>query len=151
MPLSGNFNRRPFEEQYQQIEIDALCLAVTCAELVEKISKKHKFSFGEPMMRAMIEAGADIRGACTKHAKAPERVRLLSAARPLLRKVNFVAEASLCAFLITDEEKAKFDVLYDKVTEQLEAFLSSSMAKVKQYNQSTGRGSGGNAPEEVPR
>lgn len=151
MPLSGNFNRRPFEEQYQKIEIDVLVLAVTCARLVEKISRNFKFSFGEPMMRAMVEAGANIRAACEKKAKAPERVRLLSAARLMLRRVNFVAEAALCAFLITDEEKAEYDVIYDKVTEQLEAFLSSSVAKAKRYDQSTGQSSGGNAPEEVPR
>lgn len=151
MPLSGNFNRTPFESEYQAIELDCLCLAVACAELVEKISRKFKFSVGEPMMRAMVEAGADIRGACARRAKAHERVRLLSAARLLLRKVNFAAEVALCGGMISDEEKAKYDVLYDKVSEQLEAFLSSSVAKAKRYDQSTGQGSGGSAPGEVPR
>lgn len=147
MPLSGNFNRQAFSKDYQEIEVDTLCLAMVCARLVERINNGFKYSLGEPLMRAMTEAGADISAACGKWVKPATRVELLTKARPLLRKVKFVTETAVCGLLITDDEKAMFDVFYDKVSEQLEAFLSSSMAKAK----STGRSSGGNASGEIPR
>ena len=58
MALSGNFNRRPFEERYQEIEIDSMCLAVVTARLVEKLNRSFKYSFGEPLMSRVVEAGA---------------------------------------------------------------------------------------------
>ena len=149
MPLSGNFNRRPFEERYQEIEIDSMCLAVVSARLIEKVNRGFKFSFGEPMMKRMADAGALIKHACRRWCSPSRRVGLLAQAQELLEATAFIMDCALCAGAVTAEEKAKYDVLYDKVAGQLAAFLTSQSSKIKSFR--AGQGGAGNAAPEVPR
>lgn len=149
MPLSGNFNRRPFEERYQEIEIDSMCLAVVTARIVEKVNRAFKFSFGEPLMKRMVEAGALVKQACRRWCPPPRRVGLLAQAQEHLEVAAFIMDCALCAGAVTAGEKAKFDVLYDKVAGQLAAFLTSQSSKTRSFR--AGQGGAGDAAPEVPR
>lgn len=149
MALSGNFNRRPFEERYQEIEIDSMCLAVVTARLVEKLNRSFKYSFGEPLMSRVVEAGALVKQACRRWCPPPRRVGLLTRAQEMYEAAGFIVDCALCGGAITAEEKAKFDVLYDKVAGQLQAFLTSQSSKTKSFR--AGQGGVGNATPEVPR
>ena len=149
MALSGNFNRRPFEERYQEIEIDSMCLTVVAARLVEKLNRNWKFTFGEPLMRRVVEAGALIKQACRRWCPPSRRVGLLAQAQEWLEAAAFILDCAVCAYAINEDEKSKWDVLYDKVAGQLVAFLTSQNSKVKSFR--AGQSGAGSAAPEVPR
>lgn len=147
MPISRSFNKEPLNG-HRDIEVDSICLAVTTARLVEKINKNNfRFTIGEPMMKAVMGAGVHIRKACARYASIGKRISELKEAQIFLDSLVFSVEVALCASLITADEKATFDVLYNKVSGQLEGFLSSLISKLKK-DDIVRQGSGGYAPGE---
>lgn len=147
MSLSRSFNKEPFKDR-RDIEVDSICLAVTVASLVEKINKSNfKFTIGEPMMRSTMGAGVHIRKACARYMSTGKRANELKEAQAFLDTLIFSVEVALSSNLITDAEKATFDILYDKVYGQLGSFLSSQLARLKQ-NENVRQSPDGNAPGE---
>lgn len=132
MSLSRSYNKEPLKD-HRDIEIDAICLAVTTARLVEKINKNgFRFTIGGPMMDSAMKAGVHIRKACARYASVGKRVNELKEGRNALDSLIFSVEVALCSGFVNDEEKATFDIVYDKVSGQLDSFLSSQIAKLKQ-------------------
>jgi len=134
---------------YQPIEIDSIRLAVTTAELVEKINKGFKFSLGEPTMRAALLSGQLIRQACCPYVRTGKKVEFLQEAQNALASLGFCMEAILCAGKLTASEKARFDELFDKVDGQLRGFLSSQIARLRSSN--ARQSSDGDASGEISK
>lgn len=131
MSLSISFNKEPLTG-HRDIEVDSICLAVTTARLVEKINKNNfRFTVGEPMMKAVVGAGVHIRKACARYTSVSKRACELKEAQTFLDTLVFTVEVALCAGLITAKEKATYDIIFKKVSGQLDGFLSSLISKLK--------------------
>lgn len=135
-------------KDYLPIVVDSMCLAVETARLVEKINRNFKFTIGEPAMKSAMSAGIHIKRACGKYVPVRKKVAELNAAQADLDSLLFGIEVALCANQITAEEKAKFDIIFDKVSGQLTGFLSSQINKLRQSNDAR-QSPGGNAPGEI--
>lgn len=147
MSISRSFNKEPLNG-HRDLEVDSVCLAVTTARLVEKINKHNfRFTVGEPMMKAVMGAGVHIRKACAKYTSVGKRAAELKEAQEFLESLAFAVEVALCSSLITAEEKATFDIVFKKVSGQLEVFLSSLISKLK-HNDIARQSLGGNASGE---
>lgn len=135
-------------KDYLPIVTDSMCLAVETARLVEKINRNFKFTIGEPAMKSVMSAGIHIKRACGKYVPVRKKVAELNAAQTDLDALLFGVEVALCANQISAEEKAIFDIVYDKVSGQLTGFLSSQIHNLQQSGNAR-QSPGGNAPGEI--
>lgn len=132
-----NDRRRNPLENYQQIEIDSMKLAVVVFKIVEKVNHGFKFTVGDGMTKDVAALGADVRRA-VKYVSAPQKVKYLSRAKHSLEELDFLFEVAFFGGIISDEDKVKYDIEQGLVSGQLKAFLSSQSNKMAYARRSPG-------------
>lgn len=128
MPGRNDHKKNPLEN-YQQIEIDSMKLAVVVFRIVEKVNHGFKFTVGDGMTKTVTALGADVRRA-VKYISAPQKVKYLTRAKHSLEELDFLFEVAFFGGIISDDDKVKYDIEQGLVSGQLKAFLSSQSNKM---------------------
>lgn len=112
-----------------QIEIDAIVLSVTAARLVEKINRGYKFTIGEPLMKEALNQGRLIKKGVRAYGAA-DKLKYFNAAASALDALAYCVEVALCAGKVTAEEKSVFDLQFNAVQSQLQAFAATQTKRL---------------------